>query len=241
MQEAADGRIRILTLSPEYDGSTEFIEQTVASGVVVAIGHTSADSSQIRAAVDAGASMSTHLGNGAHGQIRRHPNYIWDQLAEDRLVASLIVDGHHLPAAVVKSFVRGKTTGRCILVSDMVGMAGMPPGRYANSAVGDIEILDDGRIVVAGQRQYLAGASLPLTVGIANIMRFTEMDLETAVNLASRRPAQLIDTTAGAFEVGAPADFIQFGVPTSATDRIQILATIKAANVVYGDLRTSII
>ena len=241
LQEAADGRIRILTLSPEYDGSTEFIEQTVASGVVVAIGHTSADSSQIRAAVDAGASMSTHLGNGAHGQIRRHPNYIWDQLAEDRLVASLIVDGHHLPAAVVKSFVRGKTTERCILVSDMVGMAGMPPGRYANSAVGDIEILDDGRIVVAGQRQYLAGASLPLTVGIANIMRFTEMDLETAVNLASRRPAQLIDTTAGAFEVGAPADFIQFGLPASATDRIQILATLKAANVVYGDLRTSFI
>ena len=236
LQEAAEGRIRILTLSPEYAGAAEFIEQVVKSGVVVAIGHTSADSSQIRAAVDAGASMSTHLGNGAHGQIRRHPNYIWDQLAEDRLVASLIVDGHHLPAAVVKSFVRGKTTDRCILVSDMVGMAGMPPGRYENSAVGDIEILDDGRIVVAGQRQYLAGASLPLTVGIANIMRYAEMDLATAVDLASTRPAQLIGAAAGAFEVGAPADFIQFNMPSSAKDRIQILATSKAANVVYGTL-----
>ncbi|MBB76750.1 MAG: N-acetylglucosamine-6-phosphate deacetylase [Planctomycetaceae bacterium] len=238
LQEAAEGRIRILTLSPEYDGTADFIARTVESGVVVAIGHTSADSSQIRAAVDAGASMSTHLGNGAHGQIRRHPNYIWDQLAEDRLVASLIVDGHHLPAAVVKSFVRGKTTDRCVLVSDMVGMAGMPPGRYENSAVGDIEILDDGRIVVAGQRQYLAGASLPLTVGVANIMRFTEMDLATAIDLASRRPAQLIAAPAGAFEVGVPADFIQFAVPTSGKNRIQILATIKAAKPVYGDLWT---
>ena len=236
LQEAAEGRIRILTLSPEYEGAAEFIEQAVKSGVVVAIGHTSADSSQILAAVDAGASMSTHLGNGAHGQIRRHPNYIWDQLAEDRLVASLIVDGHHLPAAVVKSFVRGKTTDRCVLVSDMVGMAGMPPGHYQNSAVGDIEILDDGRIVVAGQRQYLAGASLPLTVGIANIMRFAEMDLATAVDLASQRPARLIGAASGAFEVGAPADFIQFSVPSSVEDRIQVWATIKAAKVVYGTL-----
>ena len=236
LQEAAEGQIQILTLSPEYDGAADFIKRVVESGVVVAIGHTSADSSQIRAAVDAGASMSTHLGNGAHGQMRRHPNYIWDQLAEDRLVASLIVDGHHLPAEVVKSFVRGKTTERCVLVSDMVGMAGMPPGRYANSAVGDIEILADGRIVVAGQRQYMAGASLPLTVGIANIIRFAEVDLTTAVDLASRRPAQLIDTKTGAFEIGAPADFIQFSLPIPTADRIQVLATVKDAKVAYGDL-----
>lgn len=93
LQEAAGGRIRILTLSPEYEGAAKFIAKAVAAGVVIAIGHTAADSDQIRAAVDAGASMSTHLGNGAHGQIRRHPNYIWDQLADDRLVASLIVMG----------------------------------------------------------------------------------------------------------------------------------------------------
>ena len=236
LQQAAQGRIRILTLSPEYEGVTQFIRRAVDSGVLVAIGHTSADSAQIRAAVDAGASMSTHLGNGAHGQLRRHPNYIWDQLAEDRLVASLIVDGHHLPAEVVKSFVRGKTVQRCVLVSDMVGMAGMPPGRYANTAVGDIELLDDGRIVVADQTQYLAGASLPLTVGIANLMRFTDVDLATAIDLASKRPADLIATTTGTFERGSPADFIQFSLPQSAGERIQIEATVKHGKVVYGSL-----
>ncbi|HEX7448403.1 MAG TPA: N-acetylglucosamine-6-phosphate deacetylase, partial [Pirellulales bacterium] len=97
LQEAAGGRIRILTMSPHFDEAPEFIARVTASGVIVAIGHTGASGAQIRAAVDAGARLSTHLGNGAHRLLRRHPNYVWDQLAEDRLMASLIVDGHHLP------------------------------------------------------------------------------------------------------------------------------------------------
>jgi hypothetical protein len=90
------------------------------------------------------------LGNGAHGTIRRHPNYIWDQLAEDRLWASLIIDGHHLPLAVVQSFVRAKSPSRCLLVSDITGMAGMPLGDYPNTSLGHVEVLDDGRLVVGG-------------------------------------------------------------------------------------------
>jgi N-acetylglucosamine-6-phosphate deacetylase len=74
LQDAAGGRIRILTMSPEYENSPQFIRRATDSGVVIAIGHTAANSEQIKAAVDAGARFSTHLGNGAHGQIRRHPN-----------------------------------------------------------------------------------------------------------------------------------------------------------------------
>jgi len=234
LQEAAGGRIKILTMSPEYDHAPEFIAKVVASGVLVAIGHTAATSEQIAAAVDAGARMSTHLGNGAHGQLRRHPNYIWDQLADDRLVASLIVDGHHLPPSVVKCFVRGKTPDRCVLVSDLVGMAGMPPGEYSNTSIGNIEILPGGRIVVAGQRQFMAGAGLPMTYGVANIMRFADVPLATAVDLASVRPAQLIDVPHGAFRVGAPADLIVFDVPTDNVSPLQIRATINAGELVYG-------
>ena len=112
LQESADGMIRLVTLSPEYAEAPEFIRRAVAGGIVVAIGHTAADSSQIRAAVNAGARLSTHLGNGAHRMLRRHPNYIWDQLADDRLSATLIVDGHHLPPEVVKTFVRAKSPER---------------------------------------------------------------------------------------------------------------------------------
>lgn len=178
--------------------------------------------------------MSTHLGNAAHGQIRRHPNYIWDQLAEDRLTASLIVDGHHLPPAVVKTFIRAKGTHRCVLVSDLTGMAGMPPGRYRNSSIGDIEVLDDGRLVIAGQRQLLAGASLPLTVGVANVIRFAQVDLATAINMASVYPAALIDHVPGGLEVGAPADLIQFALPADDTGPIRIVATINSGQLVHG-------
>jgi N-acetylglucosamine-6-phosphate deacetylase len=231
LQEAAGGRIRILTLSPEYEGAAKFIAKAVAAGVVIAIGHTAADSDQIRAAVDAGASMSTHLGNGAHGQIRRHPNYIWDQLADDRLVASLIVDGHHLPPAVVKSFVRGKTPERCVLVSDLVGMAGMPPGQYTNTSIGDIEILEGGKIVVAGQRQYLAGAGLPITYGVANLMRFTDCDLRTTIEMASIRPAELIGQTPARLAVGSPANLVLFDLPDLGPARVR--QTINRGVVVF--------
>lgn len=193
-QEAADGRIRIVTLSPEYREAPDFIRRAAESGVIVAIGHTSADSAQIRAAVDAGARLSTHLGNGAHRMLRRHPNYLWDQLADDRLMASLIVDGHHLPAEVVQTMVRAKTPQRCILVSDLSGLAGMPPGRY-DTELCELEILDDGRLVIAGQDQLLAGASLPIGVGVANVMRFAGLELATAVAMASEHPARLLGQT----------------------------------------------
>jgi N-acetylglucosamine-6-phosphate deacetylase len=232
LQDASGGRIRILTMSAEYDESPAFIRKATASGVVVAIGHTAASGDQIRAAVDAGARFSTHLGNGAHGQIRRHPNYIWDQLAEDRLWASLIVDGHHLPPSVVKSFVRAKTPERCLLVSDITAMAGMPPGLYANTGIGDIEVLDDGRLVVAGQRQYLAGAALPIGVGVANVMRFAGVDLKTAVEMASARPAELIGLAPVRLEAGAPADLVLFDLPNAdgsgPLGNLEVRTTIKA-------------
>ena len=190
LQDAAGGRIRLVTLSPEYDNAPQFIERAATFGVVVAIGHTAANSAQIRAAVDAGASMSTHLGNGAHRELPRHPNYLWDQLADDRLTASLIVDGHHLPPEVVQTFWRAKTADRVVLVSDLSGLAGLPPGRYA-SELCELEILDDGRLVIAGQRQLLAGASRPIGDGVANLMAFAGVDLKTAVDAASLRPLEL--------------------------------------------------
>ena len=118
-------------------------------GVVAAIGHTGATSIEIRAAVDAGARLSTHLGNGAHRLLRRHPNYLWDQLAEDRLWASLIVDGHHLPPEVVKTFVRAKTPERIILVSDVSGLAGLSERLHEWGAIQAVERLNlDGLLAL---------------------------------------------------------------------------------------------
>ncbi|HVC95241.1 MAG TPA: amidohydrolase family protein [Pirellulales bacterium] len=235
LQEAAGGRIRILTMSPHFDEAPEFIARVVAAGVIVAIGHTGADGAQIRAAVDAGARLSTHLGNGAHRVLRRHPNYLWDQLADDRLLASLIVDGHHLPGEVVKTMVRAKTPERCLLVSDVSGLAGLPAGRYVSSG-GEIEILPDGRLVIAGQDQLLAGAALPIGVGVTNVMRFAGVDLETAIHMASTYPARLLGRAPVSLRPGDVADLVVFDmVPAlESGTKLVVRATIAGGELVWG-------
>ncbi len=231
LQEAAGGRIGILTMAVEFDRAPAFIQRVAHSGVVVAIAHTAADSAQIRAAVDAGARMSTHLGNGSHPVLRRLSNYIWDQLAEDRLVASLIVDGHHLPPEVVKTFVRAKTPGRCILVSDLVGLAGSPPGRY-DCSLGEVEVLPSGRLVMAGQRELMAGASLPIGTGVANVVRFAGVDLAQAVRMAVDHPARLLGIEPGGLDPGDPADLVLFEL----NDGFEVRATVVGGEVVFGSV-----
>jgi N-acetylglucosamine-6-phosphate deacetylase len=237
-QEAAPGRIRIVTLAAEYSESPGFIRRAVAAGLVVAIGHTSADSAQIRAAVDAGAALSTHLGNGAHRALRRHPNYLWDQLAEDRLWASLIVDGHHLPAEVVRTFIRAKSPQRCILISDLSGLAGLPVGRYSTSLC-ELEILPDGRLVIAGQDQLLAGASLPIGAGVANVMSFAGVDLATAVDMAANRPRQLLGLKPIALQPGDPADLVLFDLDDgsiSGSPRLDVRTTVAGGKLPFTRL-----
>ncbi|MBX7167621.1 MAG: amidohydrolase family protein [Pirellulales bacterium] len=235
LQTAAMGRIRLLTLSPEYEGAIPLIRRCVDSGVTVAIGHTAATGAQIRAAVDAGARLSTHLGNGAHRALRRHPNYLWDQLAEDRLTASLIVDGHHLPPEVVRVFVRAKGPERIVLVSDLSGLAGLPPGRYT-SMDGELEILADGRLVIAGQDQLLAGASRPIGAGIAGVMQMAGVDLPTAIAMATSQPAALVGLPVQGLATGEPADLALFRLPnaTVAAPGLPIAATIAAGHCVFG-------
>jgi len=239
LQETAEGRIRLVTLSPEYEGSPHYIAKATRAGIVVAIGHTSAARDQILAAVDSGARLSTHLGNGAHRELKRHPNYIWDQLGEDRLMASLICDGHHLPPEVVRTFVRAKSLEQCILVSDVSGLAGLPPGKYGSSGC-ELEILADGRLVIAGQDQLLAGASDPIGVGILNVMKFAGLSLKEGVEMASHHPARLLGKTPGGFLPGDPADFTLFHVdraPDGSARNLKIAATILAGHVVYGSIR----
>lgn len=234
LQEAARGQIKLITLSPEYPSAAEFARRAVASGVLVSIGHTNANSQQIAAVVDAGARLSTHLGNGAHARIQRHPNYIWDQLSHDQLTASLIVDGFHLPPSVVKAMVRAKTPDRVVLISDMTGLAGSvpaQPGRYEHPGLGAVEVLPDGRVVVAGQQDYLAGATRPLSTGITRVMEYAGVDLEIAVNMASLHPARLLQLDDRALERGAVADLIEFTLTDQGA--FEVLATFRAGECVW--------
>jgi N-acetylglucosamine-6-phosphate deacetylase len=189
-QDAAEGHIRLVTLAPESPGALRLIEHLVGSGVRVAIGHTGASGSQIADAVAAGATLSTHLGNGCAQMLPRHPNVIWEQLGEDRLLASFIVDGHHLPPATVKAMVRAKTPARSILVTDSIAAAGMPPGVYTLGGQ-RVELDATGRVASPGT-PYLAGSALQLNVGIGNAVRFTGLPLEDVIPMASTRPADYL-------------------------------------------------
>lgn len=191
-QEAADGNIGLLTVSPEYDQSFKFIQRCCDSGVLVSIGHTAATGEQIARAVDAGATLSTHLGNGAHGSLPRHPNYLWDQLAEERLTAMIIADGHHLPDEFLRCVLRVKDHSRVIAVSDITGLGGMPPGRYPDTSLGDVEVLENGKLVVAGQRQYLAGAARPLWNAIPRLLASKTLSIPETWDIVSKNPGRLL-------------------------------------------------
>ena len=187
-QDAAGGLVRLVTLSPEWPEAPRYIERVTAAGVVASIGHTKATAAQIADAVSAGATLSTHIGNGAHQMMLRHPNYIWEQLAEDRLSAGFIVDGIHLGAAFLKSAIRAKTIARSFLVTDASTPAGAAPGRYF---LGDqaVDLTEDGRVVLAGTGR-LAGSALHMHHGVSNLMRMAGLSLEEAVRMATENPAR---------------------------------------------------
>ncbi len=231
-QEIAQGRICIVTVAPEIEGAIPFIERLTANGIIAAVGHTNAAKQDIDAAIAAGAKLSTHLGNGAHALIPRHPNYIWEQLAADELWASLIVDGHHLPPSVVKCMMRSKGLERCILISDAVYLAGMPPGRY-RSGEREVELTAERCVRLVGT-DYLAGSAIELARGVENSVRFAGISLEQAIALATIQPARLLGIAdrVGSISEGLAANLITFRWDES-TCRMDLMATTLGGEVVY--------
>ena len=207
-QQSCQGLIRLVTLSPHWPQSSDFIQALCQQGLHVSIGHTDASHEQITQAVNSGASLSTHLGNGASAQLPRHPNIIWSQLAEDRLTACFIADGHHLPAETFKTMLRAKGMASSILVSDIAAPAGLPPGVYQQNIGGRVLLEDTGRLSMEGTG-YLAGAARPLPDCVATAITHADISLGDAISLATVNPAQFADRS-GRLKIGNPADIIQF-------------------------------
>jgi N-acetylglucosamine-6-phosphate deacetylase len=206
-QAACGNLIGLVTLSPHWPETEAYVRGLQARGVRVALGHTNATTDQISAAVAAGAMLSTHLGNGIAATLPRHPNPIWTQLAEDRLWASFIADGHHLPPETFKAMLRAKGLERSILVSDAVALAGCAPGIYDAPIGGKVELKANGRLDVVGT-SFLAGAAVSLTFGIATARRMAGLTLGEALRLATINPRMPFDLPA--LTVGAPADLLRF-------------------------------
>lgn len=155
--ELADGQVSLLTVAPERPGAAALIRRAVELGMTVSVGHTLADAAAVRAAVQAGARLSTHLGNGCPNLIHRHLNPIWPQLAARDLGAMIITDGHHLPAEVIAAFIAAKGVENVIVTSDSSPAAGLPPGEYA--FFGTHALLEPSGRLRNLERDTLAGSS----------------------------------------------------------------------------------
>jgi N-acetylglucosamine-6-phosphate deacetylase len=209
-QLAAGGLVKLVTLSPHWSETPAYVRHLVKVGVVVSLGHTSADAAQIAAAVDAGATLSTHLGNGSHAMLNRRHNHLWPQLAEDRLTAMFIADGHHLTPAQLKAMLRSKELGRSLVVSDTVALGGLPAGKYQTPIGGKVELRPDGFLAIDdGTGNYLAGASLPLIAAVPVLVNQVGLTLGEAVALMTSAPGRFVGGR-GVLALGQPADLVAF-------------------------------
>jgi N-acetylglucosamine-6-phosphate deacetylase len=216
-QQAAGGLVRLVTLSPHWPEAPAYVRHLVKSGVVVSLGHTSADAAQIGAAVDAGATLSTHLGNGSHAMLNRRHNHLWPQLADDRLTAMFIADGHHLTPAQLKAMLRAKGLGRSLVVSDTVALGGLPAGKYQTPIGGKVVLKEDGFLAIDdGTGNYLAGAALPMMAAIPVLVNQVGLSLGEAVALMTSSPGRFLGGR-GVLAVGQPADLVAFLWNGSAT------------------------
>ncbi len=239
IQRVCDGLVKIVTLyplpflsdtgkSPEYSDADGFIRYLRSQGVLVAIGHTNATGKQLNEAVCAGASLSTHLSNATRHLLPKWENYFFGQLADDRLFASIIVDGFHISPQLVRAIVRTKGLDRLILISDQSPLAGFPPGKYSMELC-DFEIQPNGKVTLAGDPNLLACASFPISTGVANLASIENLDISEVYPLATTRPARLLGAPSyssgnGDFlELGKRADFLIFRVQFAAYGEMGIL------------------
>ena len=231
-QDAAGGRVRLVTVAPEWPEAPGYVQKLVERGVAVSIGHTQATGEQIAAAASAGATLSTHLGNGAPMLLPRHPNFIWHQLAEDRLMAGFIGDGIHLDASFLKAAIRAKGLDRSVLVTDASAPAGATPGRYQ---LGEqpVELTPDNRVVLLGTDK-LAGSALRMDRGVENLMRLAGLSLADAVRMATTNSARAsrVPGRAQGLVPGERGDLIQFRFDPSAR-RIEVVGTWLSGRKVF--------
>ena len=203
--EAAEGRIRLMTLAPELPGAVELTAHATARGVRVSLGHSNATTAETLVAIAAGAVSATHTYNAMRPLDHRAPGILGTVLTDDALFAELICDGVHVAPEMVKLWWRAKGPERAILVTDALSAAGMPDGVYR---LGDFSVqVANGRATANG---VLAGSVLTLDRALANFIKFTGAPLEQALRLLTVNPASMtgLGDQAGALAVGQPANFV---------------------------------
>ncbi len=201
--QAAEGKIRLMTIAPELPGALELIAHATALGVRCSMGHSDARVSQAEAGYRSGARSATHTFNAMRAIDHREPGLAAYVLDKQSLFAELICDGIHVDPLMVRLFLRSKGEHHAILVTDGMSATGMPDGTYM---LGGIKVeVRDGRCTSNGT---LAGSVLTMDRAVRNLMEFTGVGLNIAVAAASRNPSQLMGIADdwGSLDVGREAN-----------------------------------
>jgi N-acetylglucosamine-6-phosphate deacetylase len=182
--------IRLLTLAPERPEALPLIAWAIQRGIATAMGHSAADYDTVRLAAGAGLRLSTHLGNALPQPQPKFLNPLTAQLAEDRLSASFIADGIHIPPHVLGILLRAKGLARSVLVTDATAAADTPPGRYEFAGM-HIEHAADGS-VREPDSPVLAGSALRLDQAVRNVVAWGFSSAAQAIAMASTQPAAIL-------------------------------------------------
>jgi N-acetylglucosamine-6-phosphate deacetylase len=233
LYKASGNSIKTVTVAPEIPGALEFIKMCSDLGIIIALGHHNASADIIDQAVENGARICTHIGNGCANNINRHINPLWPQLSNDKLMISIICDGFHLRPEEIRVFYKVKGTDKTILTSDVTMFAGMTPGFYKNEDGEDIELTPDGEVRYPAQN-VLYGSASALNKGVGHIMKVTGCTLADAIQMASTNPAILYGLNdRGIIESGKRADLIVFTMDHSG---MKIKKTYVKGKLVYQEV-----
>lgn len=187
LRDAAGGNLKLVTLAPEVEGSLEIVELAVADGIRISLGHTNASEESIDAAIRAGATLATHVGNAVPLSMHRHDNVMQRLLARDELIACLIPDGIHLPRFVLQNYFRAKPQTKAFFTTDCMAAAGGGPGQY-RIGPHTVEVGTDRIVHLPGDLRF-AGSSLTLDRGVDNIVSWLGLQRREAEYMCSTLPA----------------------------------------------------
>jgi N-acetylglucosamine-6-phosphate deacetylase len=209
--EAAEGKIRLMTLAPELPEAIELAAHATARGVRISVGHSNATAAETNRAIAAGACSATHTFNAMRALDHREPGILGTVLTTDSLYAELICDGIHVHPSLIPLWWRAKGGRRAILVTDAMSATGMPDGEY--SLGGFAVQVADGRATAKDSPGVLAGSVLTLDLALKNFVAFTGESVENALPLVTRNPAAMTGLTddAGAVRIGNTANFVALG------------------------------